>query len=203
MERTKRKILAAFGELLSEHPLNKITVKDIVQRACINRNTFYYYFRDIPSLVEQAIKKQVDAVIRNYSGFGSPMDCIVPLIQSGTAYKQAILNVYRSVQRDAFLTGLNELALYMVTEYAKTAAGDLVLPEKWPDELLLLVRYHKCIVVGVILDWLDAGMEYDLLAATSRLSDLLSKPIEQVFQNSLPPRGLPCEQRMPLSPYST
>lgn len=187
MECTKHRILAAFGELLSEHPLNKITVKDIVQRACVNRNTFYYYFRDIPSLVEQAIKKQVDYIIQTYSKFGAPMDCIVPLIQSGTAYKQAILNIYRSVQRDAFLTGLNELALYMVTEYAKTSAGNQVLPEKWPNELKLLVRYHKCIVVGVILDWLDAGMDYDLLAATRLLSDLLSKPIEQVFQNSLPP----------------
>lgn len=188
MKRTEEKIVAAFGALLCERPLNRITVKDIVQRAGVNRNTFYYYFQDIPTLAAQMIREQVDHVIQTYSKFGSPIDCIVPLIQFGTTYKQAILNIYRSVQRDAFLTGLNELALYMVHEYAKTTA-DLASTENWSNELKLLIRYHKCILVGVILDWLDAGMEYDLLAAVRILSDLLSKPIEQVFQTCPPTPG--------------
>lgn len=188
MKRTEERIVAAFGELLSERPLNRITVKDIVQRTGVNRNTFYYYFQDLPDLVARTIKGQVDHIIQTYSKFGTPMDCIVPMIQFGTTYKQAILNIYRSVQRDAFLTGLNELALYTVTEYAKIAT-DLTEPEKWPNELKLLVRYHKCIVVGVILDWLDAGMEYDLLAAAHILSGPLSTPIEQVFQTCLPASG--------------
>jgi len=190
MKRTEGKIVAAFGELLCERPLNRITVKDIVQRAGVNRNTFYYYFQDIPTLVVQTVKEQIDHIIQTYSKFGTPMDCIIPLIQFGTTYKQAILNIYRSVQRDTFLTGLNELTLYIVTEYAKTTTANLTRTENWPVELKLLIRYHKCILVGVILDWLDAGMEYDLLAAAHILSELLSKPIEQVFQTCLPTTGM-------------
>ena len=41
MRRTKYTIMAAFAQLLEERPMNKITVKDIVDRCDVNRNTFY------------------------------------------------------------------------------------------------------------------------------------------------------------------
>ena len=39
---TKRAIMETFIKLLGEHPLDKITVKDIVEECGVNRNTFYY-----------------------------------------------------------------------------------------------------------------------------------------------------------------
>ena len=49
---TKKAIIDAFVELISERPLSKITVKDIVTRCGVNRNTFYYYFEDIYALID-------------------------------------------------------------------------------------------------------------------------------------------------------
>ena len=39
-------VKAAFLRLLEERPLREITVKDIVQSCGVNRNTFYYHFRE-------------------------------------------------------------------------------------------------------------------------------------------------------------
>lgn len=47
---TKRAIRDSFVKLLNERPLSQITVKDIVDDCGVNRNTFYYHFRDIPDL---------------------------------------------------------------------------------------------------------------------------------------------------------
>ena len=44
---TKEIIAKTFTELLDEKPMSKITVKDIVERCGVNRNTFYYHFKDI------------------------------------------------------------------------------------------------------------------------------------------------------------
>ena len=55
---TKQAIKAAFLELLDEKPLNKISVRDIVERCGINRNSFYYHFQDIPSLLGEIIIEQ-------------------------------------------------------------------------------------------------------------------------------------------------
>lgn len=54
---TKEIIARTFTELLDEKPMSKITVKDIVERCGVNRNTFYYHFRDIPDVVEFIMKK--------------------------------------------------------------------------------------------------------------------------------------------------
>ena len=50
---TRQIILHTLTELMNEKPLSKITVKDIVERCGVNRNTFYYHFRDIPDAVEE------------------------------------------------------------------------------------------------------------------------------------------------------
>ena len=44
MNRTELVIAKAFWQLLEEKPYSKITVKNIVERCEINRNTFYYHF---------------------------------------------------------------------------------------------------------------------------------------------------------------
>lgn len=49
---TKEIIAKTFTELLDEKSMSKITVKDIVERCGVNRNTFYYHFKDIPDVVE-------------------------------------------------------------------------------------------------------------------------------------------------------
>ena len=49
---TKKAIAFALKDLLSEKPLDKITINDIAEKAEINRQTFYYHFQDIVDLVE-------------------------------------------------------------------------------------------------------------------------------------------------------
>ena len=55
---TRKAIMASFVKLLEERPLSKVTVKDIVEDCGINRNTFYYHFEDIPSLIEAIVREE-------------------------------------------------------------------------------------------------------------------------------------------------
>ena len=57
---TKEIIARTFTELLDEKPMSKITVKDIVEHCGVNRNTFYYHFRDIPDAVEAMVKEELN-----------------------------------------------------------------------------------------------------------------------------------------------
>lgn len=181
MNRTKESIVAAFGELLEERPLNKITVREIVDRCGVNRNTFYYHFKDIPSLLEETIISQADQIIQNASAFGSPIDCIMPLVQYSTAHKKAILHIYRSAQREAFQAYLDRVATHIVRTYVDTVTKGLFSDLDSSPEKELLIRYYKCTMVGATLDWLDSGMQYDLQAVTFRLCNLLSGSGRQAF----------------------
>ena len=68
---TKKAIIDAFIELIGERPFDKITVKDIVTRCGVNRNTFYYYFEDIYALVDELFKIETQNILGDTSGFDS------------------------------------------------------------------------------------------------------------------------------------
>lgn len=178
MNRTKEAIVNAFWELLDEKPYNKITVKDIVDRCQINRNTFYYHFHDIPELLESIIKKDADSVVQNYASFHSLPECLSTIIEHSLKRKKAVLHIYRSVQREVFLDQLERMATYVVTEYIHTLTKEIQVPE---DDLRLLIRLYKCILVGIILDWLDHGMDYNLEKDFTRLSELFQDAGKQIF----------------------
>ena len=50
---TKRAIHNAFVKLVGEKDFNDITIKDIADKAGINRKTFYYYYAGIHSLIDE------------------------------------------------------------------------------------------------------------------------------------------------------
>ncbi len=185
MRRTKDAIIAAFGELLEERPLNKITVKDIVDRCGVNRNTFYY-FSDIPSLLEpslleETIKEQADEIIQNYSNFDSLVDFLLPMAKLGTEHRRAILHIYRSVQRESFQTALDRIASYIVRRYVEAVTADLLPDTVSNPGVELLIKFYKCALVGSILDWLDSGMKYDVLDETVQICDLFAGSGKQAF----------------------
>ena len=48
----KGMIADAFVSLSGEKPIDKITVKDLVEKCSISRQTFYYHFQDILEVIE-------------------------------------------------------------------------------------------------------------------------------------------------------
>ena len=178
MNRTKAEIMDVFDQLLEEKPLSRITVKELTDRCGINRNTFYYHFRDIPDLLEYIVKERADEIIRNHDRLWSLVDCIQLVLQYCTAHRRAILHIYRSVRREVFVDALERLTTYAVQEYVTAVIGDLSLD---PEDLRLLVRYYKCTIIGVSLDWLNNNMNYDLRAAAVRICGLFAGSTEQAL----------------------
>lgn len=63
MSQTRTAIQQAFLQLARENPADKITVTDIVTRAGINRNSFYYYFEDLPGMIEITVQELFERTI--------------------------------------------------------------------------------------------------------------------------------------------
>ncbi len=53
MNETKQKIMDTYVSLSRTNPLDKISIKLIIETAGLNRSTFYYYFEDIDELVDE------------------------------------------------------------------------------------------------------------------------------------------------------
>lgn len=76
-EQTRANLTQAFWELYLDRPIEKITVREITERAGYNRATFYLYFRDVYDLFEQLegeILSQVRALVDNRLLAGDTLD---------------------------------------------------------------------------------------------------------------------------------
>ena len=65
-EFTKAAIADTFMELLQEHTIDHITVKDLAEKCGINRQTFYYHFADIYDLMEWTLDNELKKFLERY-----------------------------------------------------------------------------------------------------------------------------------------
>jgi AcrR family transcriptional regulator len=61
-DRTTRDIIDAFMDLLDQKSFEKISVQDIIEKAMINRSTFYRHFQDKYAILEYLQDKYVRAL---------------------------------------------------------------------------------------------------------------------------------------------
>lgn len=169
---TKKAIRESLLKLLNERPSNKITVKDIVEDCGISRNSFYYHYEDIPSLIEEIIKEQTDQIIKEHPSLDSLEECFNIAADFIDYNKQAVLYLYHSTNRDIFEHYLMEVCHYVAATYIETVFADAPMKEK---DKALIVRYYKCVCFGSMIDWLETGMKdnvNDVRASFHRLCEL-------------------------------
>ena len=114
---TKKAIQESFLKLLNERPLSKITVKDIVADCGINRNTFYYYFEDIPKLIENMVEEDAARIIQTYPTVEKFEDCLEAVIDLALMKKRAVLHIYHSASREIYETYLWKVCDYAINAY--------------------------------------------------------------------------------------
>lgn len=179
---TKKAIKETFIKLLNQKPLAQITVKDIVQECGINRNSFYYHYEDLPSLVEEIMMEEADRLVEDYPFIESIEECFDAAIEFILNNKKAIFHVYNSINRDIFERYLMKICDYTITSYVNTAFADLSMNK---NQKLFIIRYHKWLYFGAIIEWLEKGMKEDIKADVSRLCLLSKKIIEDIVSNHM------------------
>ncbi len=178
---TKEVIIKTLFELLNEKPLAKITVKDIVERCGVNRNTFYYHFRDISDVVECALKREVDKAFEQPVEIDSVLECLEVLVNLIGENRKAMLHIYGSLQREDFTNALDKMCQYIVSQYAEHNFDPEILEK---EEVKVLMHFYKCVMIGVILDWMDHRMSYDLTEYAGKIRALYGNTFEKTLEKA-------------------
>lgn len=163
---TEKAIKHAFIELLEEHPLTEITVKSIVEKCEINRNTFYYHFDGLPELIEDIVHDEAENIIGKYSNINTISECFDAIVDFASHEKRAIMHIFKSVNRDVFEFHLMRVSEYFVRLYINSVIGESVIPEENREDL---VGYYRCVCFGLIICWLSEGMKNDQVETFRRL----------------------------------
>ena len=164
-QRTKKRIQETFLAMLEQESLDKITVKDLVDRCGMNRNTFYYYYQDLYALLEELLQEEAEKIIEAHHAFDLWQEGFLDAIAFVLEHRRAAYHVFNSNAR----------------AYVTLSAG---LPVSLEDRRIL-VDFYKHALVGVVSDWLEQGMKEDLSAVIRRIGVLLEGNIRRALENSI------------------
>ena len=145
---TKKAIKDTFIELLEDHPLSDITVKDLVEKCGINRNSFYYHYHDLPELIEEIVKEDAEEIIRKYPSVKSIVECYDAAIEFASQHRRAIMHIYKSVNREMFEGYLMEVCECLVRSYTNMVVSTESVNE---GNIEIIVNYYKCVCFGLLI----------------------------------------------------
>ena len=166
---TERAIKEAFIKLLNEKPLAQISVRMIVEECGINRNSFYYHFQDIPTLLGEIIREEADRIIAQYPTITSLDQCVDVAFRFALSNKRAVYHIYNSVNRDIYERYLMKICEYIVATYLDTVFGREGVGER---DRAAAIRFLKCELFGLSFDWIENGMKDDAIEEIKYITSL-------------------------------
>lgn len=153
---TKDALALALREEMKSKPLEKITIQDLTGRCGINRQTFYYHFKDIYDLLDYILYQETMKAIQDnitIDNWETGMNAMYKLMKEEESFAmQCFHSVSRQRQERYFYRFFETLILNAIDD---TAAGMSLTQQ----DKQLLADFYKHAFTGLILDWLSSGMK--------------------------------------------
>jgi len=151
---TKKAIVESFVSLVSRKPLDKVTVKDIVEDCGITRNTFYYYFSDIYDIVDELLGGLEGDYDANHTGgwekgFRKAM-------RFALDNRRAVYNMYNSSRKNELMVCINNAITRLIERLIDENPDSKGISKK---DKKLIVLFYRGAVVAYIVEWFDTGMK--------------------------------------------
>lgn len=91
------------------------------------------------------------------------------------------MHIYHSVNRDMFTQSMLRLCDYVVAAYVATAFPDDPMDE---SDRQIVIRFMKCQLFGMCIDWIDRGMTDDAYGDLHRMLELIHGVPELIIRRS-------------------
>lgn len=185
---TRKRIMDAYLYLLNKKSLDKLTVKDIIETADVNRNTFYYYFEDIYDLQHKVFQKKFEDFCEGINQQASFYDEYVRAAEFVLNNRKAMEHIYHSKDKDLIQTYMEHVTTRFVEDFVRKAAASYNLSEQGVE---YLTSFYSNAIVGNTMHWIKEGMppyrEKYLLLVSKSFENSIDSMIETYikFENTL------------------
>ncbi len=139
---------AAVRQIQKKGP-DKITVKDIVEACSMTRQTFYYYFDDIPDLLLYLVQCRTDGLMRQAHRGGDlneMLEGFVRLIDENDDFIRKLLNSrYHDIVDQMLFQFLHDFLFELMENEL-----DMFLPKKDRE---FFICYHCFAIKDILIYW--------------------------------------------------
>lgn len=177
---TKQKLIDAFWSLYKVRRIEKISIKEITDRAGYNRGTFYVYFKDVYDLLEQLErsilpdKKDFECAIGSLNQNSSKAFLtMIEICNKNAGYYNVLLGEHGDPY---FYSKIKQIIKDMFCDYLK--CNDLYNES---IETEYYIEYTISAMIGMMIYWFQSNKQVSLeqfseihsRILTTRLADLL------------------------------
>lgn len=186
MSKTKSDFIDAFAQLYIDTPIEKITVRRLIEIAGYNRSTFYLHFEDIYAIREH-IETQILSVIR------TNLKNIVPITNFANHFISGFIKLHSQEARylDIVFTGVNsdhflirlqkELSAYWLDLFVSETPGLTVSPQQ-----TYTISVYFAMVIHAVHGWINNRRNIDLDDFAQYMNTLLTHSIVDCIQTYFP-----------------
>ena len=175
---TKESLGAALKQMLTVKPIDKITVKDLVEICGVNRQTFYYHFDDVYDLLEWVFEEDANRVLPSEVVDEHWRDDVMMFFKYLADNSVFALNIYNSNSRIYMLRYFKRRLQGCIRSFAIIVSEGKNIDR---TDFEFVVEFYANGIVGLISQWLDLGMQLPKEITQDRFLKLLDNSVENML----------------------
>ncbi|MDL2318995.1 TetR/AcrR family transcriptional regulator [Eubacteriales bacterium OttesenSCG-928-A19] len=171
---TKRQLAESLKKSMAQKPLEKITIRELVEDCGLNRQTFYYHFEDIYDLLKWMFQQEAVSLLEKHEGTMVWQDGLLQLFRYLEDNRAICLCALHSLGhahlKRFFYTDINSI----VARAVETLSEEHAIPQK-----------NVTFISHVLTLSLAALMESWLLGEMDCTPEVLLSEIDVLLQNQM------------------
>lgn len=186
IKRTKMLLQNALVDLMLEKAVGKISVKELTQKADVNRSTFYLHYLDIYDMLEQMENEFVETIQGFFHDFFTPLPTSMPLT--------LFVNISEWLEQDKeyYVKLLRGSASGHIFEELESRIRDefltllyLIFLDEESLDLRTRVNFTVSGTVGVLRMWVMEGGNISLVELSETIDDILNNGMIQDYPQKI------------------
>ena len=176
----------ALVDLMLEKAVGKISVKELTQKADVNRSTFYLHYLDIYDMLEQMENEFVETIQGFFHDFFTPLPTSMPLT--------LFVNISEWLEQDKeyYVKLLRGSASGYIFEELEARIRDefltllyLIFLDEESLDLRTRVNFTVSGTVGVLRMWVMEGGNISLVELSETIDDILNNGMIQDYPQKI------------------
>lgn len=179
-EITKKALATSLKKLLSKKELSKITISNITDDCGVNRQTFYYHFKDVYDLLEWIYLNEVIQSMDGKDTYNNWQEGFLSIFKYILENKEFVKNTYNSISRDYFLRFIYTQTAILLMNVIDEQAKDINVSD---EDKKFIANFYKYAFVGIIQDWIEDGMKEEPENIINKLNHIIEGNLEKALEN--------------------
>lgn len=175
---TKEALADALRQMMKVKPIDKITVKDIVEVCGVNRQTFYYHFDDVDDLLEWVFEDDAERVLPKEVVYEHWLEDVMTFMDYLEKNSDFTLNVYNSNSRLYMLRYLKAKMKACIESFAVIVSEGKNIERQ---DFEFITEFYAACAIGFISQWMDGGMQMPREMTRERILKVMDQSVENII----------------------